>query len=92
MATQYSSKYFTWSNHYVSTFMTDLPDQGHGIKSRVFEDACDEGFEVVSTKTGRIVRFIFVTESLDREGELRGWLFRGWDPEVKNFTLIVYND
>ena len=56
---------------------------------RVYDDAVDEGFTMVSTKTGREIVFVVEHVEYDPEGDLRWWTLRSL---TDNFTATVFND
>ena len=58
------------------TMSADISDLSNGrsnlVFGQVFSDACDEGFSVVSSKTGKTIRFT-VTNIDMHDGDLRFW-------------------
>jgi hypothetical protein len=48
---------FTWHNGHGSIERSDF--NGRQLMSRVYDDACDEGFYIVSHKTGKKVLFTY---------------------------------
>lgn len=51
--------------------VAELSDLGREFRfGRVWDDACDVGLTIVSTRTGRQVVFAIEHEERDREGEL----------------------
>ena len=53
-------------------FTAELSDLGRDFRfGRVYDDACDVGLTLVSTRTGRRVVFAIENEIRDREGELQ---------------------
>lgn len=74
--------------------------QGSGVPGKVlfgqlYDDAADEGFVLVSHKTGKGVPFHFSNVEVDGEGEVLAWHFKSaanrYAPESK-LSLTVWND
>lgn len=79
-------------NRSTSTFSAEestLRANGFRGFGRVFDDACDIGFTMVSIRTGREVVFAQAGEDRDREGDLRFWTFKSLDGV---YTATVFND
>jgi hypothetical protein len=62
------------------------------LTQRVFDDACDQGFYVVSHRTGRKVLLVLEKEIRDAEGELCGWHYVPAEeiPGLRNIN--IFND
>jgi len=61
----------------------------------LFDDACDEGFTLVSHKTGKHVMFYYVDKVYDEEGDVIQWKFEECElrPMETNGTRVaVLND
>lgn len=56
------------------------------ICGRVYEDACDVGFNVVSPRTGVTMLFIFATCE-EKDGDLLADIYKSGD-----FTITLLND
>lgn len=67
---------------------------GGGFRlGRVYDDACDVGFTMVSHHTGKEVVFRLEHREMDREGDLLWWDFSSVTlPHKGKFTVRVYND
>jgi hypothetical protein len=80
----------TWypSDKLFSAEDSDLPRP-----SRVYDDACDLGYTVVSARTGRAVVVVFESVTRDAQGDVLYWDAR---PVVRSerelFTLRIFND
>jgi hypothetical protein len=96
----YDIKDFTWTNPEQSGLgcwvgVADASDLGCRCGTlphhQIYDDACDEGFEVVNHKTGKSCTFYLVREMRpDGEGELQGWSYVSNDG---NQTIIrILND
>jgi hypothetical protein len=68
------------------------------VFSQVYDDACDEGFKMISKVTGKIVYYVVDSEDRDGENELQGWrLVPTRDsirrvPECKGTSVLIIND
>lgn len=75
------------------TFTVDISDFGKRgcdlLFQPIYDDACDIGFLMKSTKTGKEVLFVFSHESLDPEGEIVEFVFNSTEG---NYRLVVIND
>lgn len=71
-----SSRDFTWNRN--STLgVCEASDLGRGeIGGRVYDDACDYGFDLKSERTGITLLMTEADVDRDREGEVTGWRFR----------------
>lgn len=88
---------FTWHGETGCVDASDLAlaCTRQSMCSRVWDDACDVGFWVLSPKTGKKVLFTFEAEAKSPDGETMSWLFRAYDPTanmVSNITITIYND
>lgn len=65
---------------------------------RVYRDACDEGFGMVSAKTGKIAVFVHIMSEKDHEGEPMVEIYRLVPeyaksfPHLKDYTVNIFND
>lgn len=75
----YNSQEFIWSHFVGTAFLTDLCGRGK-LYARLYDDALDEGLQVKSRATGRIITFFlhertngdpceFVFHSVDAPGQ-----------------------
>jgi hypothetical protein len=95
-----SSKMFTvridmWKKYVFSTFISDLGRSFHF--TRVYNDSCDEGLTIVSSKTGKEVTFAI--NKVDKsEGDIRYWELLPVKesiqrvPAAKNCKVLIFND
>ena len=72
--------------------VSDLPNKQIPF-TRVFEDACDVGFWLVSHKTGKeyLVYLNHVDEDANGE-DLYGWRFRPVDKTAPFHEVLIIND
>lgn len=85
---------FTW-NKETRTFVAEASDLDHAGPSRVYDDACDEGFFMVSEVTGNKVLMILSEVEKDREGDIMGWRFQAYDKfgqKRLDFGALIIND
>jgi hypothetical protein len=59
---------------------------------RVYDDACDYGFTIVSRRTGKEVVFAHDHDDRDREGDLAGEWFVAVTPGYTHLKALVIND
>ena len=57
----------------------------------VFTDACDAGFELVSERTGKVIKMTLVEPVRDRENEIGFWEFIPYR-NGSFIKLVVFND
>ena len=88
-----NSSEFTWKGNAACTEVSSLPKRFLG---RVYDDACDEGFTIVSGKTGKAIRFSMNSHHYIG-GDLCWMKFKPTseavrkNPEVKNIVITVFN-
>lgn len=72
-----------------NTFVGDMSEiRGFG---RVHNDSCDEGFTLVSSRTGMEVVVVVIEVHTDAEGDITHWDLVPTDPS-RNFTVTIFND
>lgn len=83
-----------------NTFVTMASNLGRNHPSRIFDDACDEGYVVISERTQRRVIFALSQTQRDAEGDVICWDFDAvrtpdvkdiWET-IRDIKLRVYND
>lgn len=76
-----------------NTFVACASDLRGFRLGRIYDDACDVGFTLISQRTGREIVFALAHEERDRDGDLRWEDFR---PVNRNEwgagTVRIYND
>jgi len=94
-STEYSSDRFTkfWEGG-VCKLVSEISETP---MSRVFDDACDEGFWVRSTKTGNRVCFAVWDVKRDSEGEILSWelaplSLSGCPDATPQVRVVLFND
>jgi hypothetical protein len=85
-----SSSRFTFSGN---TFIAEASDLGRVFNlGRVYDDACDEGFSIVSVKTGCAAVFMLYNHEEDGEGDLVKWIFKCVTPGLTHLKAVIFND
>lgn len=69
----------------------------NGITSQLFDDACDEGFVMVSDRTKAEVPFYLTFVETDAEDEIVCWNFKSApntsnQPHLENLSVTIFND
>ncbi len=82
-----SSK-FSFKNN---TFVAELSDLGDPRLERVYDDAADYGFSVISKKTGKAAVFAFSGYDKCNE-DVAGLLFKCVTPGLTNLKAVLIND
>ena len=78
-----SSKLFTWTRR---TGVAEISCLGKDFRiGRIWPDSCDEGFEVVSSRTGKRLKFVLYSVT---EGDTRIWRFLAHDGTRSVFPPI----
>jgi hypothetical protein len=76
-----------------NTFLAEASDFGRNFNlGRVYDDACDEGFSIVSVKTGKVAVFALYNHEEDGEGDLVSWIFRCVTPGLTHLKAVILND
>jgi hypothetical protein len=85
----YSSDMFTWNKNRAVADASDfgsLKERGtNWIGSRLYDDACDIGFYVVSAKTGVKMLFTYVHDEDGYDGELQVY-------SSGDYKITIFND
>lgn len=88
--TPISSSMFTFKNN---TFVAEASDFGRNLRlGRVYDDACDEGFTIISEKTGKGAVFAFYSHEEDGEGDLVSYIFKCVTPGLTHLKAVIFND
>lgn len=93
----WSSKHFHY-NRNTRTLVSEAStiQQGRALPlfGQIYDDACDEGFAIVSRRTGREV--VFVVEKIDRDddGDIVGWWLKTAERKdaALGIKVLVIND
>lgn len=95
-----STAKFTWIAQ-SKEFLQEISILQHGgcnVFGPLYNDACDQGFVLVSHLTGVEHEFVLFKEHRDGDGETRFWEFRPTpasirrQPKIEGYTVIVDND
>ena len=93
---KYSTELFTYVKE-SRTFVCErsLLDNARGeMMGPLYDDACDEGFTLVSHKTGAEVMYYYVNKEYDDEGDIIKWIFDEVEKQGKSHRtrVDVFND
>jgi hypothetical protein len=89
--TNISSSYFYW-NKDTKNFSAEASELPKNFSLRkIYDDACDVGFSMVSTRTGRSVKFRLEKE-IKNEGDVLSWEFKCIDQDHKDIGVVIFND
>jgi hypothetical protein len=91
--TPISTDRFIWLGYECERlFVADASDLMDLPMSRVYDDACDEGYTLVSAKTGKEV--VVVVEKIEKhDGDLIFWELVPVDSKYRGkFAVRIYND
>ena len=83
-----SSTRFTFKGH---TFIAEASDLRDIHLGRVYDDACDEGFTIVSAKTGKGAVFA-MHKTFNHGEEFGGWEFKCVTPGLTHLKAVIFND
>lgn len=76
-----------------SSFITCFSDLGKNFSmGRVYDDACDRGFSMVSAKTGKYVVFVENDSEHDNEGYLIALKCACVTRGFEHLTATIFND
>jgi len=64
----------------------------NAVTADAFDDAFDEGFSIVSAKTGKIAVFALYNHEEDFEGDLLKWVFKCVTPGLTHLKAVIFND
>lgn len=73
---------------------SDLNHTGCNFLGRLYDDAADVGFCLVSHKTGAVEPFYLDNVDRDREGDVRAWEFLPVNKALREggIKLTIFND
>ena len=78
-----NSDFFVWTGNKGVCDATDLPPEAP------FHRSARESFDVVSSKTGEVRHFFYLTTLYNTEGDINGWRYRSNGGE---FEIDIIND
>jgi hypothetical protein len=81
---------FSWKNGSGCAEASDFGPEGLPW-GRVYDDACDVGFTVVSNKSGKCVVFALNHTEIN-DGDIQFWEFVSVTPNNKGIKIKVFND
>ena len=75
-----------------NTFIGEASELKDLKLGRVYDDACDMGFTIISEKTGKGVVFAQTEDTLDAEGDLLSINFVSVTPGLTHLKVVIFND
>jgi len=78
-----------------NSLVTEISDLGNFKPGQIYDDACDEGF-IIDGNYGSFV--VYLSETVRNETEIVSWKFKAinefvkFRPELKDLTIIIFND
>lgn len=84
------SSLFHWDSS-SKTFSQEISCIATNLFGRIYDDACDTGFIMVSEKTGKEEHMCLYETQTDRDGDVCGWVFLPVNPKL-DFKVLVFND
>lgn len=72
-------------------FVADASELTKPLFDRVYADACDEGFTLISHKTGQEVKCA-VYETMMKDGDIVGWRLKPIHRNGPQFDILIFND
>ncbi len=87
---EYSTDYFQWGEE-SRTFYSDASTLSRGeFMSRLYDDACDEGFRLISARTA-VNQIVYLVDAQSNwSGDIIKWTFKPLDKGC-DFSVVVYN-
>lgn len=88
-APTFSSRLFSYntqSRSFVGEISTLVIGNGP-LSGQIYPDACDEGLCVVSSKTGRVIRFALQEEKRNADHDLEAIIFKIEPSDARRFGL-----
>jgi hypothetical protein len=82
----FKSDIFSWKNGVGSAEVSDF--RGSDLFSRVYDDACNVGFNVQSVRTGKVELFTLETAQRDPDDDVTEWEFSS----KEGHKIIIFND
>lgn len=88
-----SAERFTWSrkNKTATAFISDF---GRDVRvwGKLFSDACDEGFQIISPKSNKSVAF-YLHDTEENDGEIKCWNFYSiYNRDMAGWRVVIFND
>lgn len=90
------SNRFMYSKQSERTFIAEASElEGLNFMSQIYYDACDVGFNMMSSKTGKLVKF-YLTDTEYNNGDIVCWNFKLCPEYVKiaggDIKVVIFND
>jgi len=94
---EFSTDNFTYHAQ-AQTFVSEASEMENRHLQRMYDDACDVGFSMKSSKTGRVVVYVLVDTVIDDDDGIQYWIFEPTaesvrkHPECVGTKVKVFND
>jgi hypothetical protein len=98
---EYSTRRFTWSaeTRTFSAEASDFTNAAGPTLGRVYDDACDEGFTLISQWTNQRMP-LRLREIIREDGDVLGWIYEpvtqgrrtNLHPVLPAFKVVIFND
>ena len=92
-----SSKQFS-VDRVKQTLTAEISELGVRPFVRMYSDACDEGIEIYSDKTGKVSRWVIQETCYDDDGDITCWKLEptggslAHDISLATWTMKIFND
>lgn len=83
--------YFPESKTFSTEESTLRANRAPDVFGRLYDDACDEGFVLVSQRTGKEVAMYLASIDTNKDNEIAGWHFKPVSPR-HDFSVFIIND
>ena len=88
----FSTSEFSYKNRVFTAEASDFSDgRFEAMFKQIFADACDQGFELTSSRTGKTIKITLVGAYRDREGDITHWEFIPYR-NTSFDRVVVFND
>jgi hypothetical protein len=81
------------------SFSAELSDlRGYQIFQRLYDDACDVGFNIENRKTGNVITVVFSSTETNEDGEVICHTFVPTSdsirrfPDLEEYQIFIFND
>ncbi len=99
IGSQINSRAFSWNpaTREFSAEAAELDHAGHEYAGRLYADAADQGFVMISAKTGETIEFA-LKDIQRNNGEIVYWEFeptwadKFYNPKLRGVRAVVFND
>lgn len=90
IGTRIPTDLFSYRGKVFCSFASDLMQ--FNFLSQLYDDACDEGFVLVSAKTGKGIEVYLSDIERDADGDTVAWKFRPVKSYAPFYGVTIFND